>query len=176
MTILAEPLLNNADTERLTASVLNAQVSQADNGTSLELLSFRLGQEEYGINILCVQEIRSYEVPMRIANSSPFLKGVINLRGEIVPVVDLRLVLGCASVEYDHHTVVIVLNIQGRVIGAVVDSVSDVLALQHDEIKPVPEMNATSVNAAFMSGIASVDGKMLILMDIEALMSSALLG
>ncbi|WP_068176637.1 chemotaxis protein CheW [Hydrogenophaga taeniospiralis] len=140
-----------------------------------EFLTFRLGAEEYGIDILRVQEIRSFEEPTRIANAPSFIKGVVNLRGVIVPVVDLRIKLGCEKVEYNSFTVVIVLNVQGRVVGAVVDSVSDVLELSSDLIKPAPEMN-TTVDTSFITGIASVGERMLILMDIEALMSSADMG
>ena len=140
-----------------------------------EFLAFKLGAEEYGIDILRVQEIRSYEEPTRIANAPPFIKGVVNLRGVIVPVVDLRIKLNCEKVEYNGFTVVIVLNVHGRVVGAVVDSVSDVLELAGDLIKPAPEMNST-VDTGFITGIASVGERMLILMDIEALMSSADMG
>ena len=140
-----------------------------------EYLTFRLGAEEYGIDILRVQEIRSYEVPTRIANAPAFIKGVVNLRGVIVPIVDLRLKLGCDSAEVNGFTVVIVLNVRGRVVGAVVDSVSDVLELSRDAIKAAPEM-ASSVDASFITGIGSVADRMLILMDIEALMSSADMG
>ena len=140
-----------------------------------EFLTFRLGGEEYGIDILRVQEIRSYEEPTRIANAPSFIKGVVNLRGVIVPVVDLRIKLNCEKVEYNGFTVVIVLNVHGRVVGAVVDSVSDVLELAAEVIKPAPEMN-TTVDTGFITGIASVGERMLILMDIEALMSSADMG
>lgn len=140
-----------------------------------EFLTFRLGAEEYGIDILKVQEIRSYEAPTRIANAPEFVKGVVNLRGVIVPIVDLRLKLACAASEYNSFTVVIVLNVKGRVVGAVVDSVSDVIELGRDAIKPSPEMN-TSVDTSYITGIGSVQGRMLILMDIEALMSSADMG
>lgn len=142
---------------------------------SAEFLTFRLGAEEYGIDILRVQEIRSYEEPTRIANAPSFIKGVVNLRGVIVPVVDLRIKLGCEKVEYNGFTVVIVLNVRGRVVGAVVDSVSDVLELAGDLIKPAPEMS-TTVDTTFITGIASVGERMLILMDIEALMSGADMG
>ncbi|HMN92836.1 MAG TPA: chemotaxis protein CheW [Hydrogenophaga sp.] len=142
---------------------------------SAEYLSFRLGAEEYGIDILRVQEIRSYEEPTRIANAPSFIKGVVNLRGVIVPVVDLRIKLGCEKFEYNGFTVVIVLNVRGRVVGAVVDSVSDVLELAGDLIKPAPEMSL-AVDTSFITGIASVGERMLILMDIEALMSSADMG
>ena len=140
-----------------------------------EFLTFRLGAEEYGIDILRVQEIRSYEQPTRIANAPSFIKGVVNLRGVIVPIVDLRLKLGCPSAEYNSFTVVIVLNVRGRVVGAVVDSVSDVMELTRDHIKPAPDMNA-NVDTSFITGIGSVGDRMLILMDIEALMSSADMG
>ncbi len=140
-----------------------------------EYLTFRLGAEEYGIDILRVQEIRSYEPPTRIANAPAFLKGVVNLRGVIVPIVDLRLKLGCDSAEYNHFTVVIVLNVRSRVVGAVVDSVSDVLELSGDAIRPAPAMNA-SIDTSFITGIGSINDRMLILMDIEALMGSADMG
>jgi len=143
--------------------------------SAAEFLSFRLGAEEYGIDILRVQEIRSYEVPTRIANAPAFIKGVVNLRGVIVPVVDLRLKLNCAKADYNDFTVVIVLNLHGRVVGAVVDSVSDVLVLSPGQINTAPEMN-TTVDTSFITGIASTGERMLILMDIEALMSSPDMG
>ena len=148
-----------------------------------EFLTFRLGEEEYGIDILRVQEIRSYEQPTRIANAPAFIKGVVNLRGVIVPIIDLRVKLGCERVEYNGFTVVVVLNVRGRVVGAVVDSVSDVLQLGSDGIKPAPEL-ASSVDSAYITGIGTIktgqgddkSERMLILMDIEALMSSADMG
>ena len=144
-----------------------------------EYLTFRLGGEEYGIDILRVQEIRSYEPPTRIANAPPFIKGVVNLRGVIVPIVDLRLKLGCESAEYNGFTVVIVLNVRGRVVGAVVDSVSDVLELGPDHLKPAPELSS-GIDSGFITGIGSVKNgdaeRMLILMDIEGLMSAADMG
>lgn len=158
-----------------------AGMGQSTDGTPVmplmpkEFLSFRLGDEEYGIDILRVQEIRSYEAPTRIANAPRFIKGVLNLRGVIVPVADLRLKFDCASAAYTPATVVIVLNVKGRVVGAVVDSVSDVLALDADSIKPAPPMG-TSVDAAYIMGIGCVktgdQERMLILTDIETLMGS----
>ena len=140
-----------------------------------EYLTFRLGAEEYGIDILKVQEIRSYDLPTRIANAPPFIKGVVNLRGVIVPIVDLRIKLGCASAEYDAFTVVIVLNVKGRVVGAVVDSVSDVLELAADTIKPAPELSS-AIAGNYITGIGSAAERMLILIDIEALMASPEMG
>ncbi|GIX54697.1 chemotaxis protein CheW [Sphaerotilus natans] len=140
-----------------------------------EYLTFRLGNEEYGIDILKVQEIRSYEAPTRIANAASCFKGVVNLRGVIVPIVDLRLKFGCDSAEYNSFTVVIVLNINGRVVGAVVDSVSDVLELPGEAVRPTPDMDA-SVDTHYITGIASLQERMLILLDIEALMGSSDMG
>ena len=148
-----------------------------------EYLSFRLGAEEYGIDILRVQEIRSYEQPTRIASAPDFIKGVVNLRGVIVPIVDLRLKLGCDNADYNDLTVVIVLNVRGRVVGAVVDSVSDVLELGADHLKPAPQL-ASGIDAGFITGIGSVKTgpgadaaeRMLILLDIEALMSAPEMG
>jgi len=162
-----------------TAASSNRQAAAVVASAPQEYLSFRLGGEEYGIDILRVQEIRSYEAPTRIANAPHFIKGVVNLRGVIVPIVDLRLKLGCESAEYTDFTVVIVLNVRGRVIGAVVDSVSDVLELGAGEVKPAPQLNA-SVDAAYIVGIGCVKSgdveRMLILTDIEALVSSAEMG
>ena len=159
--------------------VAQHEAARAQTHAGGEFLTFRLGAEEYGIDILRVQEIRSYEQPTRIANAPAFIKGVVNLRGVIVPIVDLRMKLGCDSAEYNTFTVVIVLNVKGRVVGAVVDSVSDVLELSRDSIKPAPEMSS-AVDAGFITGIGAVKNgdaeRMLILMDIESLMASAEMG
>ena len=152
-----------------------ADAKGAKGAAQGEFLTFRLGSEEYGIDILRVQEIRSYEQPTRIANTPEFLRGVVNLRGVIVPIVDLRLKLGCKEADFNAFTVVIVLNVKGRVIGAVVDSVSDVCELGGDMIKPAPLMNS-GVDMSFITGIANVGERMLILMDIEGLMSASDMG
>ena len=136
-----------------------------------EYLTFRLGQEEYGIDILKVQEIRGYEAPTRIAHAPAFIKGVINLRGAIVPIVDLRIKFNLPSVTYDPFTVVIILNVLNRIVGIVVDSVSDVLALTPNEIKPAPEFGG-SFDTQYLMGLATVEERMLILVNIEQLMSS----
>ena len=163
------------DTLNSSAHRQRSATSASAPAAPAEFLSFRLGGEEYGIDILRVQEIRSYAEPTRIANAPSFVKGVINLRGVIVPVVDLRIKLNCSTVAYDGFTVVIVLNVHGHVVGAVVDSVSDVLKLNAAQINAAPEMN-TSMDMSYITGIASVAERMLILMDIEALMSTAEMG
>jgi purine-binding chemotaxis protein CheW len=140
-----------------------------------EYLTFRLGQEEYGIDILRVQEIRSYEQPTRMAHAPDFIKGVIDLRGVIVPIIDLRLKLHCETADYTDFTVVIILNVGGTVLGAVVDAVADVVALQADAIKPAPQFQGT-VDASFVRGIATVGERMLIVVDIESLLSGTEMG
>ncbi|CAG9217279.1 chemotaxis protein CheW [Burkholderia gladioli] len=145
-------------------------VAQGD-ATGQEFLVFTLGDEEYGIDILKVQEIRGYDSVTRIANAPEFIKGVINLRGIIVPIVDMRIKFHLGRIEYDHQTVVIILNVAHRVVGMVVDGVSDVLTLTSEQIMPAPEFGAT-LTTEYLTGLGSVDGRMLILMDIEKLMTS----
>ena len=136
-----------------------------------EYLTFVLGSEEYGLEILKVQEIRGYDAVTQIANTPDFIKGVVNLRGKIVPIVDLRIKFHLSKVEYNEFTVVIILNLSGRVIGIVVDGVSDVTALKEDQIRDVPSL-VTSIDTKYIVGLATVESKMLILVDIEQLMSS----
>lgn len=136
-----------------------------------EFLTFRLGAEEYGIDILNAQEIRGWETPTAIANTPPFIKGVINLRGTIVPIVDLRVKFGLADPKYDAFTVVIVLSIARRVLGIVVDAVSDVITLGAEQIRPAPEFGGT-LDTRFITGLGTVGSRMLILVDIARLMTS----
>ena len=136
-----------------------------------EFLTFTLGQEEYGVDILKVQEIRGYDTVTRIPEAPEFIKGVINLRGTIVPVVDMRLKFRLDSAEYNEFTVMIILNVARRVVGMVVDGVSDVMQLSAEQIRPAPEFGS-SVNTRFITGIGTLDQRMLILIDIEKLMSS----
>ncbi|MGB8516811.1 MAG: chemotaxis protein CheW [Gallionella sp.] len=136
-----------------------------------EFLTFTLGHEEYGLDILKVQEIRGYDAVTSIANMPEFIKGVINLRGTIVPIVDLRIKFKLAKVEYDQFTVVIILNLGHRVVGIVVDSVSDVLTLNHEQIRAAPELSA-ALDTRYILGLGTVEARMLILVDIEKLMSS----
>lgn len=143
--------------------------------TTVEALAFKLGEEEYGIDILKVQEIREHDAVTRIANAPDYIKGVVNLRGNIVPIVDLRLRFSLDTGEHASAGVVIVLNIASHVIGMVVDSVSDVVSLGTDDIRPAPSMG-TGLDTDFLLGIGTIDGRMLILLDIERLMSSHELG
>ncbi|ORM65577.1 chemotaxis protein CheW [Pantoea rwandensis] len=136
-----------------------------------EFLVFTLGDEEYGIDILKVQEIRGYDQVTRIANTPEFIKGVTNLRGVIVPIIDLRVKFAQLDVEYNENTVVIVLNLEHRVVGIVVDGVSDVLSLTQDQIRPAPEF-AVTMSTEYLTGLGALGERMLILVDIEKLLSS----
>ncbi len=136
-----------------------------------EFLTFTLGAEEYGMDILKVQEIRGYDAVTAIANTPAFIKGVINLRGIIVPIVDLRIKFNLGSATYNELTVVIILNLANRVMGIVVDGVSDVLTLAHEQIKAAPALS-TSLDTRYIMGLGTIDQRMLILVDIEKLMSS----
>ncbi|KZT17141.1 chemotaxis protein CheW [Acidovorax sp. GW101-3H11] len=171
MTVVSAPAPSHASAlQRSAALVAAAAVGR-------EYLTFRLGAEEYGIDILRVQEIRSYEPPTRLAHSPDFIRGVINLRGRIVPILDLRVKLQCPEASYTDFTVVIILDIGATVIGAVVDAVADVVTLTPDAIKPTPQFERQGhVDPAFVTGIASLGERMLIVMDIEALLSSDEIG
>ncbi|WP_293661396.1 chemotaxis protein CheW [Rhodoferax sp. OV413] len=140
-----------------------------------EYLTFRLDQEEYGIDILKVQEIRGYESPTRVANAPVFIKGVVNLRGTIVPIVDMRLKFNCAQAEYNSFTVVIVLNLRSRIVGIVVDSVSDVMELPQESLKAAPDIDSV-IDSSAVLGLGSIGERMLILLDIEKLMSAPEMG
>ena len=140
-----------------------------------EFLSFTLGQEEYGIDILKVQEIRSYEGPTHIANAQAFIKGVVNLRGIIVPIVDMRIKFNLSSAEYNELTVVIILTVADRVVGMVVDGVSDVITLSAEQMRPAPDFSS-SFDTQYITGLGTVEDRMLILVDIERLMGGADMG
>ena len=155
-------------------SVIGKAADTASSGAR-EYLTFRLDQEEYGIDILKVQEIRGYEPPTRIAHAPEFIKGVVNLRGTIIPIVDMRLKFNCSQAEYNSFTVVIILNLRNRVVGIVVDSVSDVMELAADNVKAAPDIESVIDNDCIL-GLGSVGERMLILLDIEKLMSSVDMG
>lgn len=153
-------------------------MSQSETSTSSlpsEFLAFTLGKEEYGIDIQKVSEIRSYENPTRIASAPAFVKGVINLRGIIVPILDMRIRFALGTPDYGPFTVVIILNIGTRVVGMVVDAVSDVTTLTPDQIKSAPDMGS-SLNTEHIVGLGTVEDRMLILVDIDKMMSSEEMG
>jgi purine-binding chemotaxis protein CheW len=141
----------------------------------LQFLTFRLGDGEYGVGILSVREIRGWTPVTAIPHSPVWLLGVINLRGAVVPIVDLRIKFGLSNAEYEETTVVIVLNVAARVIGVVVDAVSDVITLSRGDIKPAPELGGNT-DTSHIIGFGTLDERMRILMDVEKLMAGADLG
>ena len=143
----------------------------SEHAITAEYLTFTLGQETYGIDILKVQEIRGYDTVTHIANTPAFIKGVINLRGVIVPIVDMRIKFSIGEATYHEFTVVIIINVLGKVIGMVVDSVSDVVALPPEQIRPAPQLGA-ALDIQYITGLGTVNEQMLILVDIEKLMTS----
>jgi purine-binding chemotaxis protein CheW len=136
-----------------------------------EMLVFKLGTEEYGVDILKVQEIRGYEKVTPIPRSPDFLKGVVNLRGTIVPVIDLRVKFALPDPSYDSFTVVIVLRIASRIVGAVVDGVSDVVRLAAGEVQAPPRLGSI-VDSSYLAGVATQGGRMILALDIEKLLSA----
>lgn len=142
---------------------LHAMDHTAPNAVS-ECLTFRLGEVEYGIDILQVQEIRSYERPTRIANASPEWLGVLHLRGAMVPILDARLKFSYPTAAYTGATAVIVLNLQDTLLGVVVDAVSDVVHLAASDIQPAPAVY-TPMASCYVTGLAQVGERMLILID-----------
>ncbi|MCC5451832.1 chemotaxis protein CheW [Rheinheimera sp. UJ51] len=140
-----------------------------------EFLSFVLGNEHYALDIMKVKEIRGYEAVTKIANAPPYIKGVLNLRGDVVPIVDLRIKFAIGEAKYDEFTIVIMLNVLGRIVGIVVDAVSDVVRLAATEIMPPPEFGV-AFDSKYLQGLATVEERMLILVNIEALIGSDELG
>jgi purine-binding chemotaxis protein CheW len=136
-----------------------------------EVLVFVLGKEEYGVDILKVQEIRGYEKVTPLPSAPDYLKGVVNLRGIIVPVIDLRVKFGMPEPTYDSFTVVVILRIAARVIGIVVDGVSDVIRLAPGDVKAAPQLG-TMVDSTFLAGLATQNERMILLLDIERFLSS----
>lgn len=144
-----------------------------DAPTSIrEFLAFKLGDEEYGVDILRVQEIRSFEQPTRMVNAPEHMLGVVNLRGVIVPIIDMRIQFGLREVKYDDFTVVIVLNIGNKVLGMVVDAVSDVITLTPEQLRPAPEISG-AIDSSAVLALGTVNDRMLILLDIEKVMGSS---
>jgi purine-binding chemotaxis protein CheW len=166
---------DNLVAQQNTGTHQNSVTSNSAPARLIEQLAFKLGQEEYAIEILHVQEIRDYGTVTRIAGAPEFIKGVVNLRGVIVPIVDMRIHFGLGDPIYNEFTVVIILDIRGRTVGMVVDSVSDVITFSAEEIKPAPKMGS-SISDDYLIGLANVNERMLILLDIESLMTSAELG
>ena len=122
-----------------------------------------------------MQELRGYDAVTHIANAPEHIKGVVNLRGIIVPIIDMRIKFNLGAPMYDQFTVVIILNIASRVMGMVVDSVSDVITLTAEQIKPAPAMGS-ALDTDYLMGLGTIEERMLILVDIDRLMSSSEIG
>lgn len=144
------------------------QHHQLDEG--VEYLAFKVGNSEYGVNIQQVQELRTYEPVTSLAASPDFMKGVVNLRGVIVPIVDLRIKLGYKNPVYDSFTVVVVLSIESKVFGLVVDGVSDVVRLKESQIDPARGISG-SIKGEYLMGLGSIDDRMIILVDMFKFLS-----
>ncbi len=140
-----------------------------------QFVTFTLGDEEYGIEILKVQEIIGYPGFTKIPNMPAFVKGVINLRGSVVPVIDLRLKFGMDEKAYDTYTVILVLEVREKIIGAIVDSVSDVISLKEEEMQPTPDFSS-GVSADSIRGMGRKDEKLIILLDIDRVLSGTEVG
>lgn len=154
----------------------HAQESKSNNAN--QYLTFLLGKEEYGVEILKVQEIKGWGPVTKIPNTPNYILGVINLRGAIIPVMDLRMRFSLESVEYTPTTVIIVTNVilnnKSRIVGLVVDAVSEVYSIDDACFSPAPELG-NNVDTAYVSGLATVEGKMIILMAVEHLISQEML-
>lgn len=149
--------------------VLNQQIGYASDGS--QFLTFVLGNEEYGVEILKVQEIKGYAAPTPLPNAPGYVKGVINLRGTIVPILDLRRKFNMIEVEYNKFTVIVVVQVKGKVMGFIVDAVSDVLNVPKADIQAPPDFSGR-VDVSFINGLAKVGEKIVILLDIDRLLTA----
>jgi purine-binding chemotaxis protein CheW len=147
---------------------LGSQISFATDGS--QYLTFTLGQEEFGVEILKVQEIKGYSAITPIPNTPAYLKGVMNLHGTIIPVVDLRAKFSMAQAEYNQFTVIIVVTVGSKIMGLVVDAVSDVLNIPRTDIQDTPDFGA-QVDAEFINGVAKAGEKLVVLLDIDKVLS-----
>jgi purine-binding chemotaxis protein CheW len=150
----------------------NGALEDAD---ARQFLTFRLDGEEYGVGILTVQEIRGWSSVTKVPHTPAWLLGVINLRGVVVPIIDLRIKFNCSSAEYNETTVVIILTVATRVMGVVVDAVSDVITLGSQQIKPAPSLGS-GAETRHIIGFGTLDERMRILMDVEKLMAGTDMG
>jgi len=149
---------------------MEVQPIEGQTGTVNQFLTFLLGAEEYGIDILMVQEIRGYSAVTPIPNAPPHVRGIMNLRGTVVPVVDLRAKFGMPPVEYGKFTVIIVVMVGAKIAGLVVDAVSDVLNISQADVRPAPDLGARC-DTRFISGVVSIADKLAVLLDIQRLLT-----
>lgn len=137
----------------------------------LQLTSFKLGHEEYAVDITAVQEIVRMSTITRVPRAPGFVEGVINLRGKIVPVIDLRRRFSMASIDATKTTRIVIIQVEGKTVGLIVDAVSEVLRLDAHAISPTPEMVASEVDSAFFKGVGQIGDRLIILLDLQRLLS-----
>ena len=154
------------------SSEKNAESTNNSDRAPLEYLAFTLGHEEYGVDIQKVQELRGYDAVTHIANAPAFIKGVVNLRGTIVPIIELRTKFGMPTIAYTMFTVIVVVVIQEKIMGLVVDAVSDVLNIDKKDIQPPPQFGA-KVDVSFLRGIGKSGEKLVALLDMDRLLSDS---
>jgi purine-binding chemotaxis protein CheW len=150
------------------AKEINQQIGLTTDGS--QFLTFQLGEELYGVDILRVQEIKGYTAVTKIPNTPPHIKGVLNLRGTIVPIVELRTKFGMETIDYTMFTVIVVVVVREKIMGLVVDAVSDVLNIDKKEIQPAPQFGA-KVDVSFLNGIGKSGDKLIALLDMDRLLS-----
>ncbi len=150
------------------AKEINQQIGLTTDGS--QFLTFQLGEELYGVDILRVQEIKGYTAVTKIPNTPPHIKGVLNLRGTIVPIVELRTKFGMDTIDYTMFTVIVVVVVREKIMGLVVDAVSDVLNIDKKDIQPAPQFGA-KVDVSFLNGIGKSGDKLIALLDMDRLLS-----
>jgi purine-binding chemotaxis protein CheW len=148
---------------------MNTEEKKQGDGKVVELLSFRAGDQEYSVDIMSVREIRGWTRATTLPHSPAYVRGVINLRGTVLPVIDLAQRLGLTSGELTDRNVIIVVNIEGRTVGLLVDAVSDILSIPHEELAPPPELAADN-SQTFISALTIVDGRMIRVLDLGSVM------
>lgn len=154
------------------STVESKQIENTANTSDLsQFLTFTLDNEEYGIEILKVQEIKGYVPTTRIPNSPPEVAGVLNLRGAVVPIVDLRLKFSLPKLDYNQFNAIIVVVVKGKIMGMIVDSVSEVVSIAGSDIKPPPEMG-TNINTTMLEGMAHIGDRLIILLNADQIMLS----
>ena len=152
-----------------TASAVDSYLAQT--ATDTLCLTFRLSDQDYGIAISKVQEIREWTKVTPLPSSPAYIRGMLNLRGAIVPVIDLRLRFGLDALEHDSAAVIIVVNVGNRLAGILVDTVSDVVSVDHDQRRALPEFEGHA-NRRFIEGLAQIDDRLMVLLNVDQLVTS----
>jgi purine-binding chemotaxis protein CheW len=152
--------------------MVHGDKSSTGNGDELQLVSFNIGSEEFGVEILKVQEINRMVEITRVPQAPHYVEGVINLRGKVIPIIDLRKRFSLEVKEYDKNTRIVVVDINGNIMGMIVDAVSEVLRLSSSTIEPPPEI-VTGVNAEYIKGVAKLEDRLLIFLDLSKVVDAS---